>query len=171
MATFIPSRCVGIYCIRRSFVFPSFVEEKYGKIVNRYVAELYNYDFQPNGFLYIYTNYILGGFARKLYYIHIRLETRCSSHYFSKEALFIRNPRYMICATRILFGKFKIQFRNYICSNQLLLPIRPYRNLSPPEPRGVKYYEAKLREKFTKKSTKKQNTQSLRGFIPVRQCV
>lgn len=32
---------------------------------------------------------------------------------------------------RILFGKFKIQFRNYISSNQLL-PIRAM---------GVKYYE------------------------------
>lgn len=47
----------------------------------------------------------------------------------------------------LLFGKFKIQFRNYISSIQLLLPI-----LKPlPEPRGVKYYEENSVEKSRRK--------------------
>lgn len=148
----IPSRCVRILHPTSQFRFSflsSFVEGKYGKIVNRYVTDLCNYIiFSTLWFSNIYSDYILGGFARKCTYTSGQkaVVTR-SSHYFSKEALFIKNPRYMI----LLFGKFKIQFRNYISSIQLLLPI-----LKPlPEPRGVKYYE----ENSVEKSRREENTQ------------
>lgn len=126
-----PSTALALY--PSSFVLPSFPLRKNwnGKIVNRYAADLW---FSTRQFSNIYIRIYSCRFYSKVVYIQVRswLPPLRSSHYFSKEALFIRDN------TRIYYSK-NLKFNSVITSlpTESTVDRRKNRSLEPRVKRSI----------------------------------